>query len=100
MYIKDLFYNLANKGKWYGIDEIDFYFYNTNTDPEICHDGKFYNAVGVEEAFFDEYIEDGGDAENEESFAEYMRAHKNDIFSLLYDLKSYGECYIKPWNYR
>lgn len=96
----NLFYNSANKGKWYGIDEIDFYFYNTNIDPEICYDGLFYNANDVEEVFYDEYIEDGGEAENRELFAEYMRTHKEDIFSLLDDVQEYGVGHLKPWNYR
>lgn len=95
----DLFYNPACKGKWYGIEEIDFYFYNTTVDPEICYDGKFYNAVEVECTMYYDY-EEGGNTENYTSFAEYMRTHKDDIFELLENLKSMGEYHLKPWNYR
>ena len=92
----DLFYNPACKGKWYGIEEIDFYFYNTTVDPEICYDGKFYNAVEVDASMYYDYEECG----NCESYAEYMRTHKDDIFELLEELKSNGDYYLKPWNYR
>ena len=96
----DLFHNPANKGKWYGIKDIDFYFYNITTDPEICYDGKFYNAFTIEESMYSEYEEETADGIFLGSFEEYMRTHTDSIKMYIEILKSSGDYNLKPWNYR
>ena len=64
---------------WYGIKGIEFIWHGTNDDPELKIGSAYINSHDVEDHFWDAYAEDGGDTNNFDAFAEWMRAHADEV---------------------
>ena len=59
--------------RWYGTPEIGYRWYNAWADPDLVYKGYEFNYHDIEDALFGMYEFDGGDPDDEESFARFVR---------------------------
>lgn len=76
------------KGLWYGIPGINFYFYNTQTDPEIEYKGRRCSCYIVEDTMWERFHED--DLSDPSEFPRYMMENKDEVYELC-ELALFGE---------
>ncbi len=76
------------RGNWYGIPEIKFYFYNTQSDPEIEYKGKRCSCYIIEDTMWERFNEDGFSDSTE--FEKYMIENKDTVYELC-ELALFGE---------
>lgn len=74
---------------WYGIEDIGFIWCGTQSDAKIEYDGCVYNATTIEDAMWYEWThDDEGNylperANDEDGFAQFMRANDEDVRELI-----------------
>lgn len=74
---------------WYGIPDIGFIWYNTQTDPMLEYKGKLINSTIIEDTMWERYTHDDDgnyisiNASDEEGFKHFMLHNKDDVYELL-----------------
>ena len=59
--------------RWNGVPEIGYRWYNAWADPDLVYKGYEFNYYDIADALWDMYLEDGGDEDDDDAFAEYVR---------------------------
>ena len=74
--------------RWYGIPEVGYRYYNEWADPDLVYKGHEFNYYDIEGALWDMYLEDGGDEDDDDAFAAYVRenapAYMDDVMAFDY----------------
>lgn len=81
-------------GNWYGIPDIKFVWHNTQSDPGLIYDGKYFNSYDVEDALivdYREYCEENGiEDRNDDGFDEWVRNNDYLVYEYLDNLIESG----------
>ena len=81
-------------GNWYGIPDIKFVWHNTQSDPGLIYDGKYFNSYDVEDALivdYREYCEENGiEDRNDDGFDEWVRNNDYLVYEYLDNLIEAG----------
>lgn len=59
--------------RWNGIPEIGYRWYNEWADPDLVYKGYEFNYYDIADALWDIYLEYGGDEDDDDAFAEFVR---------------------------
>lgn len=74
--------------RWYGTPEIGYRWYNEWADPDLVYKGYEFNYHDIEDALWDMYLEDGGNEDDDDAFAAYVRenapAYMDDVMAFDY----------------
>lgn len=64
---------------WYGIEGIEFIWRGCWSDPALEVDGTRFNVHDIEDFFWEEYLEDGGEDQNFDAFGEYLQDNADEV---------------------
>ena len=60
---------------WYGIDSIGFEFLDVWSDPLLHYKGRTFYADDIQDVLWDNYVEDGGNTDNDDEWVAYVSAN-------------------------
>lgn len=60
---------------WYGIPEIGFEWRGSQSDPLLHYKGHRFNGTDIQDALCDNYLEDGGNLDNEGDWVAWVIAN-------------------------
>lgn len=77
----------ANRPDYCGIEGVKFIFIDEYADPQLYYNGKLYNAVDLEENFFEEYKAKVAIGEFTGRFGDYLNENAIMVCAALEDLQ-------------
>lgn len=60
---------------WYGIPGISFEFRDVWSDPLLHYKGRTFYADDIQDVLWDNYVEDGGNTDNDDEWVAYVIAN-------------------------
>lgn len=58
--------------RWYGIDSIGFEWRGSQSDPVLHYKGHRFNGTDIQDAMWDNYLDNGGNPDNEGDWVAYV----------------------------
>lgn len=75
------------RGNFHGIPDMKFVWYNTQSDPGVIYDGKYFNANVIDDTLYSmyrEYCDEFGVIDDQEGFDQWVSENHDEVYELIY----------------
>lgn len=80
-------------GNFHGIPDMKFVWHNTQSDPGVIYDGKYFNATEIDDSLysmFREYCDETGVIDDYDGFEQWVSENHDEVYELVSNMIEWG----------